>query len=392
VQFHFVYIIQSRVLKMSRSNDILGIIRGIQLVANASLKTQEAYLKHLWSYSSVREVLEKNAQQTSECGKKVMSNPTQELQNISKSLKETFERSSLVVEGIRQYTMSNRQHPPIGTVEISKDSKSYSTIKNIKNLDIASITLKELENLLSEHNKLREVNLRLDEDVKATKRKSSKVEVKETKVAQPPPPAPKIEPTASVIKDERQVENVMKFITNYDRSSPDMAAAGSGQSQQLEFKSVAKQRTVPATRIGRVASFGQLFAGLGMGTVSELTKGALGLGGSTNVKDALLSPQNAERIVDTLCKVRGAALKLGQILSIQDTNVISPQLIQAFDRVRQAADYMPDWQVEKVMVKEFGKEWRSKLATFEEKPFAAASIGQVSFISLNLTNLISCSF
>jgi aarF domain-containing kinase len=79
-----------------------------------------------------------------------------------------------------------------------------------------------------------------------------------------------------------------------------------------------------------------LFAGLGFGTINELTKGALGLGGAKNVKEALLSPQNAERIVDTLCKVRGAALKLGQILSIQDTNVVSPQLIQAFDRVRQA--------------------------------------------------------
>lgn len=101
------------------------------------------------------------------------------------------------------------------------------------------------------------------------------------------------------------------------------------------------------------------------------------MGGSTNVRDALLSPQNAERIVDTLCKVRGAALKLGQILSIQDTNVVSPQLIAAFDRVRQAADYMPDWQVERVMVKEFGSEWRSKFAEFTDKPFAAASIGQV---------------
>ncbi|KAG5680776.1 hypothetical protein PVAND_010263 [Polypedilum vanderplanki] len=143
------------------------------------------------------------------------------------------------------------------------------------------------------------------------------------------------------------------------------------------LKVVAKQRTVPSSRIGRAASFGQLFAGLGIGTIGELTKGALGLGGSTNVRDAFLSPQNSERIVDTLCKVRGAALKLGQILSIQDTNVVSPQLIQAFDRVRQAADYMPNFQVEKVMTEELGKDWRSKYASFDDKPFAAASIGQV---------------
>jgi aarF domain-containing kinase len=68
---------------------------------------------------------------------------------------------------------------------------------------------------------------------------------------------------------------------------------------------------------------------------------------------------------------------LGQILSIQDTNVVSPQLVHAFDRVRQAADFMPDYQVEKVMKGQLGKDWRSKLATFEDKPFAAASIGQV---------------
>lgn len=42
----------------------------------------------------------------------------------------------------------------------------------------------------------------------------------------------------------------------------------------------------------------------------------------------------------------GAALKIGQILSIQDNSVLSPQLQAAFERVRQAADFMPVWQVE----------------------------------------------
>lgn len=150
-----------------------------------------------------------------------------------------------------------------------------------------------------------------------------------------------------------------------------------GESTLPELSKVAKQRRVPATRLGRMASFGGLFAGLGLGTINELTKGALGLGGSTNMRDALLSPANAERIVDTLCKVRGAALKIGQILSIQDSNVVSPQLAKAFERVRQAADYMPDWQVERVMNTQLGPDWRKNLSSFDNKPFAAASIGQV---------------
>lgn len=121
---------------------------------------------------------------------------------------------------------------------------------------------------------------------------------------------------------------------------------------------------------------------MGVGTLNELAKGAVGLGGTLDVKQALLSPKNAERIVDTLCKVRGAALKLGQILSIQDSTIVSPQLISAFDRVRQSADYMPDWQFEKQMISEFGKEWRSKFASIDDKPFAAASIGQVRVLKL----------
>jgi len=41
----------------------------------------------------------------------------------------------------------------------------------------------------------------------------------------------------------------------------------------------------------------------------------------------------------------GAALKLGQMLSIQDNTIINPTLQKAFERVRQSADFMPARQV-----------------------------------------------
>ena len=44
--------------------------------------------------------------------------------------------------------------------------------------------------------------------------------------------------------------------------------------------------------------------------------------------------------------VSGAALKLGQMLSIQDSALINPQLQKIFERVRQSADFMPSWQLE----------------------------------------------
>ncbi|XP_050592485.1 atypical kinase COQ8B, mitochondrial isoform X2 [Bombus affinis] len=142
----------------------------------------------------------------------------------------------------------------------------------------------------------------------------------------------------------------------------------------------AKAQKVPSTRLQRMISFGTLGVGLGVGTVAEYTRRTLGLKKQSlgDTFDSLfLTKANAERIVSTLCKVRGAALKIGQILSIQDETIINPELQKVFERVRQSADFMPKWQVEKVLATELGHDWKNKLATFEDRPFAAASIGQV---------------
>lgn len=58
-------------------------------------------------------------------------------------------------------------------------------------------------------------------------------------------------------------------------------------------------------------SFGGLAAGLGIGVVTEITKRSLGLSNSTKTSEggymesAFISPENAERIANTLCEVRG---------------------------------------------------------------------------------------
>ncbi|XP_035768110.1 atypical kinase COQ8B, mitochondrial [Neolamprologus brichardi] len=124
-----------------------------------------------------------------------------------------------------------------------------------------------------------------------------------------------------------------------------------------------------------------LAVGLGIGAIAEVAKQSLGGKQKADVSSLLDSPflseANAERIVSTLCKVRGAALKIGQMLSIQDNSFINPQLQKIFERVRQSADFMPTWQMTKVLEEDLGPGWREKLSSFEDKPFAAASIGQV---------------
>lgn len=64
---------------------------------------------------------------------------------------------------------------------------------------------------------------------------------------------------------------------------------------------------------------------MGLGALAEVTKKYLPRGGQQHEvvsgldSSPFLSEANAERIVQTLCTVRGAALKIGQMLSIQGT-------------------------------------------------------------------------
>lgn len=60
--------------------------------------------------------------------------------------------------------------------------------------------------------------------------------------------------------------------------------------------------------------------------------------GSSNVYGNFITEGNAERLAAALCRMRGAALKIGQMLSIQDETIIPPQVQAALERVRQVSD------------------------------------------------------
>ena len=63
--------------------------------------------------------------------------------------------------------------------------------------------------------------------------------------------------------------------------------------------------------------------------------------------------------------------------SCRNETHLGVQLSAALERVRAGADIMPQRQLEQVMAG-LGPDWRKKLASFENEPLAAASIGQVS--------------
>ncbi|KAK9281702.1 hypothetical protein L1049_004606 [Liquidambar formosana] len=142
-----------------------------------------------------------------------------------------------------------------------------------------------------------------------------------------------------------------------------------------------RERRVPSTPFSRALGFAGLGAGLAWGTVQESAKRLVfGTPNSQDKQSALspfLSEKNAERLALALCRMRGAALKLGQMLSIQDESLVPAPILAALDIVRQGADVMPRSQLNQVLDAELGPNWSSKLTSFDYEPMAAASIGQV---------------
>ncbi|CAD6584809.1 MAG: hypothetical protein CYPHOPRED_002858 [Cyphobasidiales sp. Tagirdzhanova-0007] len=133
---------------------------------------------------------------------------------------------------------------------------------------------------------------------------------------------------------------------------------------------------VPTSRLARLLQYGNLAAGLGVGAINaslSRSKDVRPAGDTSNT----LSQANINRIVKSLSKMRGAALKLGQFLSIQESKALPPALEAVLARVQNAADYMPEWQTSEVLRRELGSDWRTKFKDFEMVPFASASIGQV---------------
>lgn len=138
----------------------------------------------------------------------------------------------------------------------------------------------------------------------------------------------------------------------------------------------ADARKVPSGRLARFGAFGQIAAGVAGNVVAEGAR-RLAHGERPSLSDLLLTPANATRVTDQLSRLRGAAMKLGQMISLDAGDMLPPELTEILGRLRESAHIMPPAQLEKVLAASWGPGWRRRFKRFDARPVAAASIGQV---------------
>src|SRR5262245_60633326 len=95
---------------------------------------------------------------------------------------------------------------------------------------------------------------------------------------------------------------------------------------------------------------------------------------------AEVQARTAEQLFSVLGQLKGGAMKGGQWLSTMEAalpeNLAGPYG-EALTKLQEAAPPMPTRSVHRVLAEQLGRSWRSRFTDFDDRPAAAASIGQV---------------
>ena len=140
--------------------------------------------------------------------------------------------------------------------------------------------------------------------------------------------------------------------------------------------SSSKQSVVPTDRFNRMFRLGKLATGMAATAFNQGAK-QLATGEMPSAAGIFLNHANAKRIAAELAQMRGAVMKIGQLLSMEAGEFLPPELTEILSGVRDSAHSMPPGQLHEVLTRAWGQHWQDCFESFNDQPFAAASIGQV---------------
>src|SRR3982750_431801 len=137
----------------------------------------------------------------------------------------------------------------------------------------------------------------------------------------------------------------------------------------------------PTSRIARTSRFGGLVAGQSLRWAGTRAANALRSDEAADAATGERAAATARELVKQLGQMRGAAMKIGQVLSTVDFTAIPESEREEFKTtlaaLRDDVPPLPFKKVRKLLEDELGGHASDHFAAFEEEAFAAASIGQV---------------
>ncbi len=140
-------------------------------------------------------------------------------------------------------------------------------------------------------------------------------------------------------------------------------------------------RNIPRSRLGRSARVGMRAGFEGARFAGAKASGLMRSRDSRREHMEELALESAERMVDTLGTMKGAAMKMGQLASFIDTDYLPDEYRELYQeklgQLRTSAPAMPWEKVRKVIDEEYDEPCVDVFQSIEQEAFAAASIGQV---------------
>ena len=136
---------------------------------------------------------------------------------------------------------------------------------------------------------------------------------------------------------------------------------------------MAKTTSTPGRRFMKLAS---MTASIATKTVSNSIRNITADEEQKNASRSKLFQDIGLQIADTLGEMKGAVMKVGQIAS-QYKDIFPPEVAKAISKLQRQAPAMPFAEIKAQVEQELGKPLAQIFKSFEEQPFAAASIGQV---------------
>src|SRR3954464_10526407 len=138
---------------------------------------------------------------------------------------------------------------------------------------------------------------------------------------------------------------------------------------------------IPTSRISRTAKVSTLAAGQAARHLGTRAANVARSEGGRSAAAERRHVEAAEQIVTALGTMKGAAMKLGQVMSFLDVGLVPEEHREEFMRklgaLRDAAQKVRFTDMRKVIESEPDGPLREQFAEFDEEPIAAASIGQV---------------